>query len=280
MEWIDPQGAQLSYTDHGEGKEVLLFIHGLTDSHETWWENILFFSKYYRCIAINLPGHGSSKANGFSYDLESYVQKVKNLIEYLQLDRVVLVGHSMGGQISIQYTDKYPQEVSRLILSAPAGLEEFSNDDRKKLLSLLMGSGQGSGGVNPFAGIRNYFFDVENPLIVKARKNLEKTVSVTLANPAQVIAKSIKGMLEHPVSDVLPRIKIPVCIFFGTEDNLIPNRFLHPELSTASVAKDAASLIKDVELHLLESCGHMPHLEKHTQFNLQAYKFLNRELYG
>jgi pimeloyl-ACP methyl ester carboxylesterase len=259
---------------------VLLFIHGLTDSLETWWENILFFSKYYRCIAINLPGHGSSKANGFSYDLESYVQKVKNLIDYLQLDRVVLVGHSMGGQISIQYTDKYPQEVSRLILSAPAGLEEFSNEDRKKLLALLMGSGQGSGGVNPFAGIRNYFFDVENPLIVKARKTLEKTVSVTLANPAQVIGKSIKGMLEHPVSDVLPRIKIPVCIFFGTEDNLIPNRFLHPELSTASVAKDAASLIKDVELHLLDSCGHMPHLEKHTQFNLQAYKFLNRELYG
>ena len=279
-EWIDPQGSLISYIDRGEGNKVLFFIHGLTDNHETWELNIDFFSKYYRCIAIDLPGHGLSKSPAFSYDLESYAAKVRSLITHLQLEQLILVGHSMGGQIAILLADSHPRLIEKLILSAPAGFEEFSDEERKRLISLVLTGSQAGGGLNSTAGIRNYFFDSDHQLIKRFGTQLESALAKTLSSPAQIIGKSIKGMLEHPVIDGLKRLSIPVCVFFGEDDNLIPNRFLHPELTTEKVARHGTSLIADAELHLFKRCGHLPHLEQYTQFNLQAYKFLNKELYG
>ncbi|MDF1550405.1 MAG: alpha/beta hydrolase, partial [Bacteroidales bacterium] len=87
------------------------------------------------------------------------------------------------------------------------------------------------------------------------------------------VVQSVNGMVDDPVIDYLKDISIPTLIFFGENDNLIPNRYLNPG-RTIEIAEDGASKIKNSKLIMVPKCGHFMMFEKPEVFNSGVNEFL------
>lgn len=111
------QRLKLHYVDWGnEGAPPLVLVHGGRDHARSWDWVARALRRGYRVIAPDLRGHGDSAwAFGGHYTISEYVLDVAQLIETLDLSPVILVGHSLGGAVSIHYTAIYPDRVSRLV---------------------------------------------------------------------------------------------------------------------------------------------------------------------
>ncbi len=279
---IGPFGEQISYMDTQAGKETIVWIHGLTDSMHSWQSTISFFRNYYRCILIDLPGHGLSSQGNHTFTVEAYAETVRALLDHLSIKVFHLIGHSLGGHIALYMALYSKSGLQSLSLSAPAGLETFTNEEVKFLIELSGNKKQlnSTGNFQKLVPTFNhYFFKVEHEVQKEMVKKLKQATEKMLANPLQIIQKSMKGMLECPVFDDLHKLKIPVQIFLGLEDKLIPNRLIH-HYNMKDLVDTVKHKIPKAEVILYPDCGHMPHLEHSAAYNLQVYKFLNSELYN
>ena len=125
---------KLSYVELNEGgAPTVLFLHGLGSSLKFWTTQLdATAARGYRVIAIDQLGFGKSeKPAGFSYTTEAFGENVVELLELLKVDRVILVGHSLGGQTALSTAIRFGDRVSALVLVSPAGFELFSAREQK-----------------------------------------------------------------------------------------------------------------------------------------------------
>ena len=92
----------IRYLEKGEGDTTLLFISGWCINAEYWEAQLNFFSDRYRTIAIDLPGFGKSKAARDNWTIEEYSKDVLSFMEALDLENVVVIGHSMAGEVMLE----------------------------------------------------------------------------------------------------------------------------------------------------------------------------------
>ena len=118
---ITLSGLQIRYTESGQGSPVLL-IHSLGASTVTWRDNIRPLAERHRVFAIDLPGHGDSDKPDISYDAPSMVNLIAEFVSALGLEKVALVGNSIGGGLCLLTALERPQIVSRLVLISSGGL--------------------------------------------------------------------------------------------------------------------------------------------------------------
>ena len=121
----------IAYTDEGKGDNTIILIHGLGSYLRAWEKNIGELSKNNRVIAIDLPGYGKSSKEPHTGMMTFYAGIVNELVKELKLNKVVIGGHSMGGQIGMTTYLKYPQIVKGLVLAAPAGFERFTKGQKQ-----------------------------------------------------------------------------------------------------------------------------------------------------
>ena len=117
---IDLEGSRLNYrAAHGAGRS-LVFLHGWASSSRMWLHEMQAFGGLHRCLALDLPGHGqSSNPPAAWYSLDNFVHVTRAWVGALQAAPAVLVGHSLGGTIAVQYALLHPDEVSALVLVNP-----------------------------------------------------------------------------------------------------------------------------------------------------------------
>lgn len=101
-EILNTDQSQISYSDCGQGKITLLFVHGWNINKSYWSQQQERFCDDYRVITLDLPGFGNSKNLIGDYSMTSYGKDVSMLIEQLGLRNVVLIGHSMGGRVILE----------------------------------------------------------------------------------------------------------------------------------------------------------------------------------
>jgi pimeloyl-ACP methyl ester carboxylesterase len=118
---IDIHGQQLAYYDEGQG-EVLLLIHGMAGSSETWREVLPRLAKNYRVIAPDLLGHGNSAKPRTDYSLGAFAVGLRDLLDELDVESATIVGQSLGGGIAMQFLYQHPDYCQRLILISSGGL--------------------------------------------------------------------------------------------------------------------------------------------------------------
>ncbi len=266
----------LSYADEGrDNKEVVIFIHGLASYMPAWKKNVPVLEKYFRCIPIDLPGYGKSSKGNYPVSMDFYADKIIEFLDKLGLKRVILVGHSMGGQISIFTALKYPDRISKLILASPAGFETFNEFESQILknfttVNLLMN--------NPLEQLRQkvlmnfYKMPKDAEFMIEDRIALKNTKEFKLY--CLSVVKSLNAMLDQPVFDNLKLIKQPTLVLFGENDFLIPNRELHKNLTTKLVADSGIGEINNSKLVMISECGHFLQFEKSDEFNKAVKEFL------
>jgi len=265
----------IAYVDEGAGDKTLVFIHGLATYLPSWRKNIKVLKNKYRCIAIDLPGYGRSSKDRANGSMAVYADVVNQLIQALKLKNVVLVGHSMGAQITLVAALKQPNLLA-IILAAPAGFETFNEDEAKWLKAVF--NPNSIAAATPDQIAFNYglnFFKISSDIQFMIDDRINMTKSDDFMEYCKVVSQGVSGMLDEPVFEKLKTIKLPVMAVYGKEDGLIPNKYLHKTSTTLEVAKKGLSQLKLGELKMISECGHFVPFEKPDIFNDIIVEFLS-----
>ena len=269
-------GETIAYVDEGSGDQTIVMVHGLGSYLPGWKNSIEELKESYRVIALDLPGYGKSAKTAENYSIPFFAESIVQLLEALPIDNVVLAGHSMGAQISIYTALNYPDKVNSLILSAPAGFETFSEEAEQAFRmtvskETIMATDEEMIRFN----LRSNFHEFPESAAFMIEDRLAMMDDPDFEEYARAQAESVFAMLETPVFDQLSEISQPVLVIFGKQDQLIPNRMLHPHLTTEDVAESGVNLIEDAELVWIDDAGHFAHFEKPGPFNKAVKEFLN-----
>jgi len=264
----------LAYIDEGNGNETIIFIHGLGSYIPAWKKNISELRKSYRCIAIDLPGYGKSSKNPHSGLMSFYAKVVAEFIDNLDLGKVTLAGHSMGGQISMVAALHYPDKVEKLILVDPAGFELFHPGQRLWFKDVMTPNLVRLTTVEAIeTNLASNFYNMPDDAIFMIEDRIAMRTADDFENYCYAVSQSVTGMVDEPIFNKLKYIKQPTLIFFGENDNLIPNRYLNPG-ETEPIAKAGANEIKNSKLIMVPKCGHFMMFEKSGVFNNEVKNFL------
>src|SRR5690348_6876673 len=118
MPVVDYERTRLFYEDTGAGEPPMLFVHGI-GNHTHFAAQIAYFSRSHRVIAPDLPGFGRSDAPARDYGIAAFADDIAWLCDELELQRPVLVGHSMGGAVALEVAAARPELPSAIVLLDP-----------------------------------------------------------------------------------------------------------------------------------------------------------------
>ena len=122
MTTIERDNIKIAYNLTGKGDITLLFVHGSFINMNYWSAQIDYFKQQYKVLAIDLPGHGMSGKNSTTWTIEAYGNDVCTVIKELHLKNVILIGHSMGGDVILEVATKCPDSVIGFV-----GVDNFKN---------------------------------------------------------------------------------------------------------------------------------------------------------
>lgn len=273
-QYIDVNGLNIRYFSLGNVDPPLLLIHGTGESAADWFWVMPSLAERQRVIAIDLPGNGYSDKPQSDYSLEFLTQFLTDFLRVLKIDRVILVGNSLGGLISLLYALIYSQQVIALVLVDSAGL-----GDRVCLpmCSLTL----------PVYGDLAINW-AKNPLGITQR--VWSRTALLFANPSQVpqawideqeSLTQIPGFLEATLAllrsqitifgqrqillTFLPHLQIPTLVIWGINDLVVP--YTH--------GVEAVKRLPQAHLVLIPDCGHLPQIEQPEIFTFEVNKFLS-----
>ena len=108
-------GVPIAYEVHGQGEPALVLVHGWSCDRGYWKEQIEYLSPQYRLVLVDLAGHGESGMGRKDYTMSAFGADVAAVVDSLGLKNVVLVGHSMGGDVIVEAAKKLPGRVVGLV---------------------------------------------------------------------------------------------------------------------------------------------------------------------
>lgn len=268
------EDSEMAYADVGEG-EPILFIHGLASYAPAWKYNISELSKSYRCIAVDLIGYGKSSKGKFQANMSFHAQYLFELMEKLNVSSFHVAGHSMGGQIAITMALENPEKVKSLMLMAPAGIETFSNQEKEIFKSSTTPESIANVSDEQYRiNLSLNFYEMDERAEFMYDDRMKIKSDNQFMDYSYVVAEGVMGMLNEPVFKELGEIKQPTLICYGKEDRLIPNTYLHKDLTTKSVGETAAKKIPNSELIMIPKAGHFVHFDQPEQINEIMKNFL------
>lgn len=262
---------------HARGR-TLVFIHGLGSYLKFWrYQLDAFAAEGHRVLALDLPGFGKSdKPAEFPYSSEALADAVHELLELRGVPAPVLVGHSLGGQTALAIALRHPDAVGALALTAPAGFELFTPEEKVLLQRATTAQAvMGAAEADVWRLVRDANFQRWRPeleWLIEERVRLAKTPEFAAYAHAQV--KCVEGLTRNDwVRDSLGRVEVPTLILFGSDDRLIPNPFLHPGRTRDLMAFGQVS-IRGSTLVELDGCGHAVQLDAPDDCNAALRRFL------
>jgi len=228
----------------------LVFVHGSMNSHVSWnFQRPL--SKKYRLILLDLPGHGKSDPLDEEISVELFADYVAEFVRGLGVEKMVAVGHSLGGAICIQLALNYPELLRAVVLVGTGAKLGVLPDILKALKTNFKESVEMAIGGMAFA-------EKADPEVVEMVKNecLKCRPEVAYSDFAACNNFDVRGKISE--------ISFPTLIIVGIEDKLTPvkwSRYLNETISNSS-------------LKIIESAGHMVMMEKPEELNQAIQNFL------
>ena len=267
---LEVDGQRVNVLDTGGDGEALLFLHGWSSNWQIFLLNIAAFMETHRVVSLDLPGFGASDMPpGGEISIQGYAKLVDGVCDALGVERVSVVGNSMGGFIGAELALSFGTRVDRLVLVSAAGLstEELA---RTPLLALARVVAVGM----PLAS-RFESPVVRRPRLRRAAMQFVVRYPEKLSGPlAQELVRSagkpgfvpgLAAIMEYSYRDRLPEISVPVLIVWGRNDLLVP----------VGDARRYAELIGDnARVEIFEDTGHAPMLERPSRFNALLRSFL------
>lgn len=255
---------KIHYHDCGsDSSDTVIFLHGAgggASGYSNFKGNFPAFGEAgFRAIVPDMLGFGlSSKPDVPQYDLDFFIAGIKGLVDKLALGRVTLLGNSLGGAVALGYALAYPEDVSRLILMAPGGVEDLDTYLAMPGIANMFKIYQsGQTGIDAMRAVmRMQLFDPA--LLTEDILNERAPIAATQTAAARSVMK-VPNMTAR-----LHELRCPVLGFWGMNDQF------NPVSGNAKLMDNCP----DIRSILVNRCGHWVQVEHQSMFNRMCLDFL------
>ena len=259
LKYLELNGDRVAYQDVGQGSVVLL-VHGMGGSSQTWREVLPHLSARHRVIAPDLIGHGQSDKPRTDYSLGAFAVWLRDLLDQLGVSRMTLVGHSLGGGVAMQFAHQHPEYIERLVLISSGGLGPelghtlrlMSAPGAEFVLPVIapqkvVAAGERLRGWLASMGVRSAQADETwNAYISLADPKTRTAFLRTLRSVVDYRGQAVSAFNKMHFTEGLPTLLI-----WGEQDRLIP----------AAHGRDAHEALPGSRLVTLAGVGHFPQVE-------------------
>ncbi len=267
---ISIAGVSVHYVEAGKGP-ALLFLHGLGGTWKDWTENLPAFAAIYQVMAIDFPGFGDSDKPEVQYSVEWLTDVVEKFLQERKVDRVNVVGHSMGGLVALNLAARPNSRVEKIIVTDAVGIGDKADFISYAMTKKIMGpetrweSLEGTLREG-FKSMIDIFIKEQKPKT--AREFFESVPKNPFTgNPFLPMTPSVQmtaSIIDFDIRPKLASIPQPTLILWGEKDPVAPPKdagFLKKELTQAT-------------LILFPNCGHSLMIEQPALFNQEVERFL------
>lgn len=242
-----PDGVPIAYTMGGDGSPALVFIHGWLCDQTHWAEQIEVFSAGNRLVTIDLPGHGRSGMEREGWPLMAFGADVAAVVEHLELDQVILIGHSMGGPVALEAARLMPNRVIGVV-----GVDSLHDADSKSdpdQVAAMLAAFEGDFEATCARFVAAMFTEGADPELVDSVR------AGMCDGPSEVGISIMRQYVDYDLGAALEAVDVPVrCINCARWPTSIEaNRAYH----------------SDFDAVIIDGPGHFLMMEAPEEFNLR-----------
>ena len=239
----------LHIADSGVGEKCVVLLHGYLESMYVWDDFAPLLTPSVRVITVDIPGHGISEVKGEVHTMEMVADVLHQMLKSLEIERVTMVGHSMGGYVALAFCARYPEQLDGLVLlsSTPNPDTEAKRENRRREIALVRaGKKDALARVAPEAG----FAEQNRRRLRSYIDDLTECVHITEDDG---IVALLGGMMERvDQNEMLRKSAVPQLFILGKKDGYIP----------VEVAEEIVTNHPQAQVAWLEESGHMGFIEE------------------
>lgn len=237
----------LHFEIKGNGKETLVLLHGFMENLTIWEDLEKHLSKDFSLLKIDLPGHGKSETIAEIQTMELMAEEVKKVIDFNKLTNIHLLGHSMGGYISLAFAEKYPEFLKTLTLFFSTFLTDDDEKKEQRIKSYRIVKDAFAHYAR--AGVPNLFNPNEKDVL---EGKIETALEIALSTNNLGALACVKGMVERTdKKHILETLESKILVLAGKHDNAV---------KTEKTIKNLPDRT-NIKSYVLD-CGHNGHWEK------------------
>jgi pimeloyl-ACP methyl ester carboxylesterase len=259
----------VNYAEMGDGPFTILFVHGLSGSWQNWLEQIPYFAREHRVLALDLPGFGHSPAPPWRISIEAYGRVLHEFCKALDVGDCAVVGNSMGGFISAEAAAKEPERFAKLALVSAVGVSHARMRRQPAETAGRMAAAaaplflraQARGFRRPrlrwltFRGIFHRPDELRTELLVEQFYN---------GAGRPTFLPALQALIGYDILDELNEVEVPTLIVWGRNDRVLP----------ANDAFGYSKRLRNSRVYIFDECGHCPQMERPVRFNRVLETFL------
>jgi len=261
---VNFKGKAINFECRGQGR-VIVLLHGFLGALQIWNEFSEELAKNYRVVAVDLPGHGQSDVLEDVHTMELMAEAVKAVLDELEINECVVIGHSMGGYVALTFARLYPQLVKGLGLfhSQAAADSAETKENRRRTVNIVK--------LNRGGFISEFIPDLFAKANVSIfQDEIEQLKNLALKTSKEGVIAAIEGMKERNGSfDLLINSQMPFLFIAGKEDARIPVQNIMAQ----------AILPQNSQVLILANVGHVGFVEAKVQ-TLNMIKGFLIQVYG
>lgn len=272
-QYIKVGNIKTRYWALGDGKSSIILLHGFGGYIEDWLDNVAALARGRKVYALDLVGFGRSDKPQVKYSIPYLTDFVQKFMVDQDIDRATLIGESMGGAIALRFALQYPNQVEKMVLAASAGFgKEVSIYFRMMSLPLLgeLFARPSRKGIAQL--LEQFFYNQDLITDLRIEEDYEMA-SLPGAQRSQLSALrsmcniwGAKSEVYRPILDRLEEIEVPTLVIWGAQDRILPVAHAHQ-----------AKRLPNARVHILDSCGHVPNIERAKEFNALVTDFLSND---
>ena len=260
MSSITTDQGVVHYEVYGRGRPVIL-LHGWLGSWGLWQETMAFLGKNYRTYAMDFWGFGESGTKRNTYDVQDFVSLVDQFMEQLGIIRAPLVGHSMGGTVSLSVAIRQPERVSKVVVVG-SPIIGSSLAPLLKLAGYRLNAFALFNMMGPFRAFMKYYYSRQICRDPRFPEMMDHDLSKTTL---ESFLRSIASLRRTDLRPNLGQIKVPVLGMYGDKDKVVDPKEWQP----------LQAGVPQAQIVRFDNAGHFPMLEEPQFFTQKLKEFLD-----
>lgn len=251
---------KIRYLDSETSGNTMVLIHGLGASAERWEYVIPYFQKHFRVVVPDLIGFGYSDKPLVDYTTEFFTEFLKKFLDKMAVSNPIIVGSSLGGQITAEYTLNNNDSVQKLILVSPSGVIKNSTPALDAYVMAALYPNQDTA-KNAFEMMSGASKEIDPKIIEGFVERMQ------LPNAKMAFMSTLLGLKNSQIiTEKLSSITVPTMVIWGELDPVIPVKY----------ADSFVSRIRDCRFYRMDACGHTPYVEEPGKFVKIVMDFLRK----
>lgn len=267
MPFVESAGRRIYYERHGHGPAVL-FCHGAGSNAATWWQQLPAFAPQHTCVTMDIRCFGRSAAPLEEFSLKNFADDVIAILDCEQLERVVLVGQSLGGMIGLRLALTHPRRVAALI-----ACDSTLAIDHPVLLATLEQRQITHQAVSIEQRSLGQRFLQSRPDLAQLYAQINHFNPSAHSIPAERWGRALAAIHAPgrltPMS-ALGELRCPTLLLVGSEDPIVSPAVMH----------EVAVRVDGCEVVVVDGAGHSAYFERPDEFNRLALDFIARRCHG